>query len=93
MSTKVHVMPDFQPNEYLFETHADKGADRWEIYAWAVRDAMAKVGRLNTSDMPLKIKIQYEKHMQMQEGAQDPLKNEDLEQYGHFETNKVDPIQ
>ena len=54
---------------------------------------MAKVGRLNTSDMPLKIKIQYERHMHMYEGAPDPLKNEDLEQYGHFETNKVDPIQ
>lgn len=48
--------------------------------------------------MPLKIKIQYERHMHMYEGAPDPLKNEDLEkqdleQYGHFEANKVEPIQ
>ena len=56
-------MPDFQPNDYLFEAHSDKGAERWEIYAWALRDAMSKVGRLGTSDMPLKIKVQYEKHM------------------------------
>ena len=54
---------------------------------------MAKVGRLNTSDMPLKIKIQYERHMHMYEGAPDPLKNEDLEQYGHFETNKAETVQ
>ena len=30
------------PNEYLYKTHADKGKEQWEIYAWAVRDAMSK---------------------------------------------------
>jgi hypothetical protein len=35
-------MAPFLPNEYLFETHKDKGKDKWEIFAWAVRDAMAK---------------------------------------------------
>lgn len=37
---KVVCLPDFEPNEYLFETHKDKGAHRWEIYAWAIRDIM-----------------------------------------------------
>ena len=32
------ILPDFEPNEYLFETHCNKGKDRWEIYAWAVRE-------------------------------------------------------
>lgn len=32
--------PDFEPNEYLFETHKDKGETRWEIYAWAMRTIM-----------------------------------------------------
>jgi hypothetical protein len=41
----VNVMPDFQPNEYLFQTHQDKGEERWEIYAWAVRDAMMNAGK------------------------------------------------
>jgi len=40
----VCVMPDFQPTEYLFEQHADKGQERWEVYAWAVREAMMKAG-------------------------------------------------
>ena len=44
MKCTVHVLPDFQPNEYLFETHKDKGTERWEIYAWAVRDIMMKAG-------------------------------------------------
>jgi hypothetical protein len=42
MKCRITEMPDFEPNEYLFETHMDKGNDRWEIYAWAVRDIMLK---------------------------------------------------
>lgn len=39
---QMKVLPDFEPNEYLFETHADKGKERWQIFAWAVRDIIAK---------------------------------------------------
>jgi 1-acyl-sn-glycerol-3-phosphate acyltransferase len=42
---EVTVLPDFTPNEFLFEQHADKGQERWEIYAWAVRDAIIKGGK------------------------------------------------
>jgi hypothetical protein len=35
-------LPLFVPNEYLYETHKDKGTEKWEIYAWAVRDIIAK---------------------------------------------------
>ena len=35
-------MPTFIPNDYLFETHKDKGESKWEIYAWAVRDVMSR---------------------------------------------------
>ena len=37
-------LPTFVPNDYLYETHKDKGGKKWEIFAWAVRDVMAKVG-------------------------------------------------
>jgi len=40
-------LPIFKPNKYLFETHKDKGKTEWEIYAWAVRDVMAKASGLN----------------------------------------------
>ena len=40
----LYKMPDFVPNEYLYKTHTKKGQDRWEVYAWAVRDAMIKCG-------------------------------------------------
>lgn len=44
-TAEVSTLPDFTPNEYLFEQHADKGSERWEIYAWAVRDAIIKHGK------------------------------------------------
>lgn len=40
----VHTLPTFMPNEFLFREHADRGAEKWEIYAWAVREVMAKFG-------------------------------------------------
>lgn len=42
--------PAFIPNDYLFKTHADKGTEKWEIYAWAVRDFMAKAGKFEKND-------------------------------------------
>ena len=53
-------MPAFVPNEYLFERHADKGNDRWEIYAWAVRDIMSTAGQLEKSEQPYRDKLHYE---------------------------------
>ena len=41
LTCEVGVLPDFQPNEYLFTTFADKGPERWQIYAWAVRDVIS----------------------------------------------------
>lgn len=49
-------MPKFIPNEYLFKTHADKGTERWEIYAWAVRDAMMKCGQFEQCDISFRVK-------------------------------------
>lgn len=42
MKCSVHVLPDFQPNEYMFKKFASNGSERWEVFAWAVRDMMAK---------------------------------------------------
>ena len=55
MKGKVTELPLFVPNEYLFKTHADKGKEKWEIVAWAVRDIMAKAGNFNKCDMDLKV--------------------------------------
>lgn len=60
----IQVMPDFKPNDYLFETHANQGKDRWEIFAWAIRDSMINAGNLKPCDIPMKQKILYEKYMQ-----------------------------
>ena len=42
MTCKILDLPEFEPNDYLFEKHKDKGTERWEIFAWAVRDIMLK---------------------------------------------------
>ena len=43
-------MPPFIPNDYLFEKHKDKGEEKWEIYAWAMREAMCEAGGLSRDD-------------------------------------------
>jgi len=71
MKVDVNMMPDFEPNEYLFRTHADKGKERWEIFAWAVRDIMAKEGNFELSDMVVKDRNPYY-HYMMGRGKEDP---------------------
>ena len=51
------LLPPFAPNEYLFETHRDKGEEKWEVYAWATRDLLAKVGGFGKYDISFKEKI------------------------------------
>ena len=53
----VTEMPPFAPNEYLYETHKDKGEEKWEVFAWACRDIMAKVGGFGKHDIDFKEKI------------------------------------
>jgi len=39
-------LPVFQPNDYLFKNHADKGKKKWEIIAWAIREIISEAGSL-----------------------------------------------
>ena len=39
---EVIILPPFKPSEYLFETHTKDGMERWEVFAEAVRDVIAK---------------------------------------------------
>lgn len=72
LKCRVNIMPDFEPNEYLFRKHADKGNERWEIFAWAVRDAMAKTGEFELCTLKLQEKLAYYKYMMGYPGAPDP---------------------
>ena len=47
----------------MLETHRDKGKTEWEIYAWCVRDAMAKTGKFELSDLSYRDKMQFENYM------------------------------
>lgn len=53
-------LPTFVPNDYLYENHANKGSDKWEIYSWAVREAMASASDLRKSEQPFRDKMHYE---------------------------------
>ena len=45
----------------MLELHADKGKEDWEIFAWCVRDLIAKKGNLKKAKYEsLKTKQQYE---------------------------------
>lgn len=71
----VNIMPDFEPNEYLFKKHAKKGGERWEIFAWAVRDVMAKTGEFEYSYLKLQEKVDYYLYMMKYQNEPDPAKD------------------
>jgi len=57
----LEMLPPFVPNQYMLDTHADKGASEWEIYAWCIRDIMRKRGNYELSDVSHREKLEYEK--------------------------------
>ena len=65
----VNVLPDFHPNEYLFENHK-KGDDaesnentRWKSYAEALRDIMIDAGQFDQEPYTVRDKLMYERYM------------------------------
>ena len=62
----VLMFPQFIPNDYLWKTHADKGKEKWEIYAWACRDMWSKYfNRPVIDNVTMKDKIIYENMLGM----------------------------
>lgn len=57
---EVIELPTFTPNSYLWENHSNKGKEKWEIYAWAIREIMSTAGDLEKNDTPYREKLQYE---------------------------------
>jgi hypothetical protein len=53
-------LPPMIPNDYLFEHHANKGDEKWEIYAWAMREVMSVASGLPKCDQPFRDKMEYE---------------------------------
>ena len=63
-SVVLHIMPPFRPNEHMLTKFADKGSEPWEIYAWCIRDLIAKSGGFKVSDSSLRDKFAFEDYMQ-----------------------------
>lgn len=53
------MLPPFQPNEHLFEKYAEKGKERWQVYAWCLRDVMAEAGGFKVTEVPNRAKLAY----------------------------------
>ena len=68
-------LPPFVPNDYLYATHANKGKEKWEIYAWAVREILAEAGNFEKSDLLTRNKMKYELEL----GLRDPFSAEEAE--------------
>ena len=60
---EVSELPIFIPNDYLFETHKDKGKEKWEIFAWAVQDVIAKVGNFDKTDYSIRHSVNHQRSL------------------------------
>ncbi len=57
---KLHILPPFVPNDYLYNEHAGKqGEEKWETYAWALRDLLCKMGGWKKLDQPVREKLLF----------------------------------
>jgi len=77
MKVTVNIMPAFQPNDWLFKNHENCESHRdftkrWEIYAWAVRDAMIRAGDFSKETLLMRQKILYDNYMGNVKGAPPP---------------------
>jgi len=57
----LYFMPPFVPNQFMLDKHDDKGEYDWQIYAWCVRDAMAKAGGFELCEQSIKDLLTFEK--------------------------------
>lgn len=55
----LYILPPFVPNQYMLDTHGDKGEADWEIYAWCLRDVMAKAGGFKLSETSNRMRQAY----------------------------------
>jgi len=56
MHCDVNMLPNFTPNEFMFENHKAEGSERWEVFAWAVRDVIMDVGGFDSCEFSLREK-------------------------------------
>ena len=52
-------LPIMTPNEYMYNTYASYGKEKWEIYAEVAREIMCTLGNLKKSEMGLRDSFRY----------------------------------
>jgi len=53
----------FQPNWNLFEKHKAQGKERWEVFAWAMREVMSKECQMEKIDVRYRDTVAYWNYM------------------------------
>ncbi len=60
-TAKVLMPPAFEPNQWLYTTHADKGESEADVYAWAVRDIISRMTGLPKDEEKMPELYEYRK--------------------------------
>ena len=47
----------------MFKEYDAKGNEIWEVFAWCVRDAMAKAGEFQVTNVPVRAKLALYRHI------------------------------
>jgi hypothetical protein len=76
---EVIELPTFTPNSYLWEHHQNKGKEKWEIYAWAIREVMTTAGDLEKIDTPFRDKLEYEANLGFRKAIKNRKQQEEKE--------------
>ena len=53
-------MPEFTPTDWMLTMHRKKSDQDWEVYAECLREAMAKTGDFQITNIPVRTKLEYE---------------------------------
>jgi hypothetical protein len=57
---RLHIFPEFTPNEYLWKTHKQDFKEKWEIFAWAVHDFLSKRFDIPENPQQNREKVNYQ---------------------------------
>ena len=87
--TNIHFLPPFVPNDYFWKKHADKGKERWQIYAWAIRDIISRRAKLEKIDRNCNDKYAYRAFVQKKK---DTIECADGTVFGLLESDTIEKV-
>lgn len=56
---RLHLFPEFTPNDYLWKTHKRDFKEKWEIYAWAIHNFLSTTFDIPENPQQNRDKVNY----------------------------------